>query len=218
MAVHKKAHPAAGKSKELRINTQIRAPKVKLVIEGKGIEILDTREAVRMAAEAGLDLVEVSPDQDPPVCKIINYGKWKYEQQKKKKDQARNQHIIQIKEIKMKPKIGDHDYQIKRKHGAEFLEAGDKVKVSLRFRGREIAHPELGMVLMNRFIEDLKDISSVETPPKMEGRQIVMVLSPSGKKKPAPSGTAAVPAPRKKEETGEEKADSEQNTAAPEAV
>jgi len=192
MAIQRKAHPTAPKTKELRINHQIRVPKVKLVTEGNGIEVFDTRDAIRMAAEAGLDLVEVSPDQDPPVCKIINYGKWKYEQTKKKKDQARNQHIIQIKEIKMKPKIGVHDYQIKCNHGAEFLEDGDKVKVSLRFRGREIAHPEIGMALMHRFIEDLKEISAVETPPKMEGRQIVMVLASTGKKKPTakPAGEA----------------------------
>lgn len=170
------------RTKEPRINSQIRVPKVRLVVEGSGIEVLDTRDALKLAEEQGLDLVEVSPDQDPPVCKIIDYGKYKYEQQKKKKDQAKNQHVIHIKEIKLKPKIGDHDYEIKRNQTLAFLDKGDKVKVSLRFRGREITHPELGMALMNRLTEDVKEVGQIETTPRMEGRQIIMVLTPMKKK------------------------------------
>ena len=159
---------------------------MRLVTEGKGIEVIDIRVALERAEQAGLDLVEVSPDQDPPVCKIIDYGKWKFEQQKKKKEQAKNQHTVSIKEIKMRPKIGDHDYDIKKRNAIGFLEKGDKVKVSLRFRGREITHPELGMKLMDRLAQDTSDISQVESPAKMEGRQIVMVLAPRSvaKKKP----------------------------------
>ena len=174
----RKSHKAPPRAKEPRTNRQIRADKVRLVTEGKGIEVIDIRVALERAEQAGLDLVEVSPDQDPPVCKIIDYGKWKFEQQKKKKEQAKNQHTVSIKEIKMRPKIGDHDYDIKKRNAIGFLEKGDKVKVSLRFRGREITHPELGMKLMDRLAQDASEISQVESPAKMEGRQIVMVLAP----------------------------------------
>ncbi|MBI41892.1 MAG: translation initiation factor IF-3 [Leptospiraceae bacterium] len=182
----RKSHKAPPRAKEPRTNRQIRADKVRLVTEGKGIEVIDIRVALERAEQAGLDLVEVSPDQDPPVCKIIDYGKWKFEQQKKKKEQAKNQHTVSIKEIKMRPKIGDHDYDIKKRNAIGFLEKGDKVKVSLRFRGREITHPELGMKLMDRLAQDAAEISQVESPAKMEGRQIVMVLAPKAgvKKKP----------------------------------
>lgn len=177
MAKRKSSRPQP-RVREPRTNQYIRADKVKLVVEGKGIEVVDLRDALNRAESLGLDLVEVSPDQDPPVCKIIDYGKWKFDQQKKKKEQAKNQHTISVKEIKLRPKIGDHDYDIKKRAAVGFLSKGDKVKVSLRFRGREITHPELGMELMNRMAEDAKEISVVEAPAKMEGRQIVMVLSP----------------------------------------
>ena len=166
------------RQRDPRTNRQIRAPRVKIVIEGEGIRELDTREALAMAQERGLDLVEVSPDQDVPVCKIIDFGKWKFEQQKKKKEQAKNQHTIKVKEIKLRPKIGQHDYEMKRNHALEFLEKGDKVKVSLRFRGREITHPELGMRLMEKIVKDVEAVGVVEAPAKMEGRQIVMVMGP----------------------------------------
>lgn len=172
-----------------RTNRQIRAPRVKVVIEGEGIREMDTRDALVLAQEKGLDLVEVSGDQETPVCKIIDFGKWKFEQQKKKKDQAKNQHTIKVKEIKLRPKIGQHDYEMKRNHAQQFLEKGDKVKVSLRFRGREITHPELGMRLMQQIAKDVEAVGVVETPPKMEGRQIIMVMGPrpgAVKKKPAP--------------------------------
>ncbi|MCB1164571.1 MAG: translation initiation factor IF-3 [Leptospiraceae bacterium] len=184
----RKSHKAPVRAKEPRTNRQIRADKVRLVTEGKGIEVIDIRVALERAEAAGLDLVEVSPDQDPPVCKIIDYGKWKFEQQKKKKEQAKNQHVVSIKEIKMRPKIGDHDYDIKKRNTLSFLEKGDKVKVSLRFRGREITHPELGMKLMHRLAQDASEISQIEAPAKMEGRQIVMVLAPKAAAKRKPTG------------------------------
>jgi len=172
-------------SKDPRINRQITNPKVRLVVEGKGTEVVDTRTAIEQAEARGLDLVEISPDQDPPVCKIVDFGKWKFEQQKRKKEQAKNQHVIQIKEIKLRPKVGKNDYDIKKNQAVSFLEKGDKVKVTLRFRGREIAHPELGMAIMNRLLTDVTEVATIETPAKMEGKQIVMVLSakPGLKKK-----------------------------------
>lgn len=146
-----------------------------------------------------MDLVEVSAGQDPPVCKIIDFGKWRFDQQKKKKQQAKNQHVVEIKEVKFKPKIGDHDYEIKRRKATEFLEEGDKVKVSLRFRGREIAHPEIGMALVHRFLKDLAALAAPESPPKMEGRQIVCFLAPTGvAKKKKPGGEGVKPPEEKK--------------------
>jgi len=171
-----------------RVNRQIDNPKVRIVVDGEGVRILDTRQALAMAEEQGLDLVEVSGNQDPPICKIIDFGKWKFEQQKKKKGQAKNQHIIHIKEIKMRPKIGTHDYEIKKRQALEFLTKGDKVKVSLRFRGREITHPELGMKVLEKLALDVAEMANIETPAKMEGKQIVMVLGlkPGVRRKPGP--------------------------------
>ena len=182
MQQHRNRPPS---SKDPRINRQITNPKVRLVVEGKGTEVVDTRTAIEQAEARGLDLVEISPDQDPPVCKIVDFGKWKFEQQKRKKEQAKNQHVIQIKEIKLRPKVGKNDYDIKKNQAVSFLEKGDKVKVTLRFRGREIAHPELGMAIMNRLLTDVTEVATIETPAKMEGKQIVMVLSakPGLKKK-----------------------------------
>lgn len=179
------------RQRDPRTNRQIRAPRVKVVVDGEGIREMDTRDALALAQEKGLDLVEVSGEQDTPVCKIIDFGKWKFEQQKKKKEQAKNQHTIKVKEIKLRPKIGQHDYEMKRNHALEFLEKGDKVKVSLRFRGREITHPELGMRLMEKIAKDVEAAGAVETPPKMEGRQIVMVMGPrpGAKKKPPPKAS-----------------------------
>jgi translation initiation factor IF-3 len=174
----KRPYPGSEKGKDTtRINRDIKSSRVRLVTEGSA-EIVSLQDALRMAEEQGLDLVEISPDQDPPVCKLINFGKWKFEQQKKKKEQSRHQHVIHIKEIKLRPKIGVHDYEIKKEQAADFLQKGDKVKVTLRFRGREIAHPELGAVILEKLTEDLKETGVVEAPPKMEGRQIVMVVAP----------------------------------------
>lgn len=168
---------APPRAKEPRINGRISAQKLRVIVENEA-RIYTREEALKVAQSMGLDLVEVSPDQDPPVCKIIDYGKYKYEQQKKKKEAAKNQHTIHIKEVKLRPKIADNDYELKRRNALSFLEQGDKVKVTLRFRGREITHPELGMRLMRRLAEDLKDFGVVEAHARQDGRQIVMVLAP----------------------------------------
>ena len=140
--------------------------------------VTTTRDALRMAEEAGLDLVEISPNADPPVCKILDYGKFKYEAQKKKNEARKKQKVIEVKEIKMRPGIDDHDYDVKMRAIHRFLEEGDKVKVTMRFRGRELAHQELGMDVLVRVRDDLQEVAKVEQMPRMEGRQMTMVMSP----------------------------------------
>ncbi len=169
--------------REPRINERIKALKVRVIIDGGGQpEVLERTEALRKAQEMGMDLVEISPNQDPPVCRIIDYGKYKFEQKKRKREQTRNQHQITTKEVKLRPKIANHDYELKVKHILGFLQRGDKVKVSVRFRGREITHAELGMDIMKRIVSDLKEHSTVELSAKMEGKQIILVLAPVASK------------------------------------
>jgi translation initiation factor IF-3 len=131
-----------------------------------------------MAEEAGLDLVEISPNATPPVCKIMDYGKYKYEQQKREAEARKKQKIIEVKEVKFRPNTDTHDYDVKMRNVLKFLEKGDKVKVTLRFRGREMAHQDLGRDLLNRVAEDVKEVGKVENMPKMEGRQMIMVIGP----------------------------------------
>ncbi len=135
-------------------------------------------EALALAAEAGLDLVEVSPNSEPPVCKILDYGKFKYQQQKRAAEARKKQKTVEVKEIKMRPTIDTHDYEVKLRNLRKFLSKGDKVKVTVRFRGRELAHTDLGRELMNRVQEDVGEEAKVELMPKMEGRQMVMILAP----------------------------------------
>ena len=142
------------------------------------VGVTPTREALRMAEEAGLDLVEISPNADPPVCKILDFGKWKYQEEKKKNAARKKQRVIEVKEIKLRPGIDDHDFEIKMRSVTRFLGEGDKVKVTLRFRGREMAHQELGYKLLQRVREDTGTIAKVEAEPMSEGRQIVMILAP----------------------------------------
>jgi len=142
------------------------------------VGVTTTREALRMAEEAGLDLVEISPNADPPVCKILDFGKWKYQEEKKKNAARKKQRVIEVKEIKLRPGIDDHDFDIKMRSMTRFLEEGDKVKVTLRFRGREMAHQHLGMDLLNRVQKDTEVFAKLEQYPKMEGRQMMMVLAP----------------------------------------
>jgi translation initiation factor IF-3 len=137
-----------------------------------------TIDAIRRAIEAGLDLVEVSPNADPPVCKILDFGKLKYQEQKKKNEARKKQKTIDIKEIKLRPNIDDHDYDVKMRSAKRFIDEGDKVKVTLRFRGRELAHQELGSQVLERVRGDLDGIAKVEQFPKMEGRQLIMVMAP----------------------------------------
>jgi translation initiation factor IF-3 len=154
-------------------------PTVRLVNEdGSMVGITPTREALRLAEEAGLDLVEISPNADPPVCKILDFGKWKYQEEKKKNAARKKQKVIEVKEIKLRPGIDDHDFRIKMRSMTRFLAEGDKVKVTLRFRGREMVHQELGAKVLDRVKEEMDAKAKVEQFPRLEGRQMVMVLAP----------------------------------------
>ena len=162
-----------------RFNEFIQSPKVRVIDEnGENLGVMYTREAIEQAAEVGLDLVEVSPNADPPVAKFLDVGKFKYEAQKKANQARKSQKTQEIKEIKMRPNIDDHDYDVKMRSIHKFIAEGDKVKVTLRFRGRELAHGELGMRLLQRVQEDTTEDAKVEQYPRMEGRQMLMVLSP----------------------------------------
>ena len=145
---------------------------------GNMVGIVGRNEALAMASDVGLDLVEVAPNADPPVCKILDFGKFKYEEQKKKNEARKKQKIIEVKEIKLRPSIDDHDYDVKVRSMVNFIEEGDKVKVTMRFRGRELAHQELGMDVLVRVKDDLDEIAKVEQMPRMEGRQMTMVVAP----------------------------------------
>ncbi|WP_439579502.1 translation initiation factor IF-3 [Elioraea sp.] len=162
-----------------RVNEDIRIPQVRLIgADGEMIGVLPTRDALWRAREVGLDLVEISPNADPPVCKILDFGKYKYEQQKKKNEAKKKQKVVEIKEIKIRPNIDDHDYDVKMRQAKSFIGEGDKVKVTLRFRGRELAHVDLGMRVLERVKGELDEIAKVEQMPRMENRQMIMVLTP----------------------------------------
>ena len=145
---------------------------------GEMVGVVSIRDALIAAEEAGLDLVEVSPNADPPVCKILDYGKFKYEAQKRANEARKKQKIIEVKEIKMRPNIDDNDYDVKMRSARRFLEEGDKVKVTMRFRGREMAHQDIGMNVLIKVRDDLVEMAKVEQMPKLEGRQMIMVLAP----------------------------------------
>lgn len=162
-----------------RVNEEIDVKDVRLIdAEGENVGVVSTRDALAMATTAGLDLVEISPNADPPVCKILDYGKFKYEAQKKKNEAKKKQKVIEVKEVKLRPNIDDNDYDVKMRNMRRFLDEGDKVKVTLRFRGREMAHQDLGMKVLERVREGLGDQAKVEQFPKMEGRQMIMVMAP----------------------------------------
>ncbi|MCA3278047.1 MAG: translation initiation factor IF-3 [Roseomonas sp.] len=162
-----------------RINDEIRVPQVRLIDDaGEMIGVMSAREALIRAYDVGLDLVEISPNAVPPVCKILDYGKYKYEQQKKANEARKKQKVVEIKEIKVRPNIDDHDYDVKMKQMKNFIGEGDKVKVTLRFRGREMAHQELGVKVLERIRGDLIELVKVEQMPKLENRQMVMVVAP----------------------------------------
>ena len=173
-----RAPPVASKDGP-RINDDIRNAQIQLIDQtGDNKGTVETVLAIRMAQEAGMDLVEIAPNGSPPVCKIMDYGKYKYSAQKKAAEARKRQKIVEIKEIKLRPMIDDHDYDVKMRAMKKFLGEGDKVKVTLRFRGREMAHQNLGMELLNRIQKDTETIAKMEQYPKMEGRQMMMVLSP----------------------------------------
>lgn len=164
---------------EPRINDEITAREVRLIdAEGKQVGIVKIQEALEMAAEATLDLVEVAPQANPPVCKIMDYGKFKFQQSKKAAEARKKQKQIEVKEVKFRPGTEDHDYQVKLRNAKRFLEAGDKVKITLRFRGREIAHRDIADALLDRIEQDLAQLSNVEQRPRLEGRQVTMVMAP----------------------------------------
>ena len=166
-----------------RTNEQILASEVRVISStGQQLGIISIREALNHAEDEGCDLVEVSPDARPPVCKIIDYGKLKYKEQKSKKEAKKKQKTIEVKEIKMRPGIDKHDYQVKVKALAKFIGGGNKVKVSMRFRGREMEHQNLGFDLLKRLTEEVSDYAKVEVPPKGEGKQIMMILVPQMEK------------------------------------
>ena len=162
-----------------RVNRQIRSPKIRLIDEeGNMIGVVTVSEGLRRAEEAGLDLVEISPNVDPPVCKVTDFGKLKYENQKKKTAAKKKQKVITVKEVKVRPGIEENDFQVKLRSVIKFLNEGDKVKVTLRFRGREIAHEEFGLKVLERIRDEVAEISKVEHQPKKEGRQMIMILGP----------------------------------------
>nr|WP_214644933.1 translation initiation factor IF-3 [Tritonibacter litoralis] len=146
--------------------------------EGENVGVVHPAKAMQMAADAGLDLVEISPNATPPVCKIMDFGKFKYEQQKRESEARKKQKTIEVKEVKFRPNTDTHDYEVKMRNVFKFLEKGDKVKVTLRFRGREMAHQNLGRELLLRVAEDIKEVGKVENMPKMEGRQMIMMIGP----------------------------------------
>lgn len=164
---------------EHSINEEIRDREVRVVSDdGAQLGIMSSRDALKLAMERNLDLVKIAPSATPPVCKIMDYGKFRFEQAKKQKEAKKNQHVVEIKEIQLSLNIDTHDFQTKANHAIRFLKSGNKVKVSIRFRGREMAHPELGNVIMDRFAEAVSEYSTVEKPAKLEGRHMLMFVAP----------------------------------------
>ncbi len=171
--------PDKGKKDGLRVNREIRAAQVRVIDEaGEMLGVMSVPEAIRLAEDRGLDLLEIAPTASPPTCKIMDHGKYKYENKKKQAAARKKQVIVQIKEIQMRPRTDQHDFETKMRHGRRFLLDGDKVKISLRFLGREMAHQEEGFKLLSRAVEFIKDIGMVEAPPKMEGKQMFCMLAP----------------------------------------
>ncbi len=170
-------------TKELEVNEQIRDKEVRVVdADGTQLGIMPIKDARTRAEKQNLDLVKIAPQANPPVCKIIDYGKYRFEQSKREKEQRKNQKVVEIKEVRLSLNIDTHDFEFKRNNALRFLSEGDKVKVSIRFRGRELGHPELGKEMMDRFAESLKDCSSVERPAKLDGRSMLMFLAPKPQK------------------------------------
>jgi translation initiation factor IF-3 len=173
-------------ARDVRINREIRAKEVRVIDpEGKQLGILPVFEALRLATNSELDLVEVSSKSEPPVCRIMDYGKFKYQQSKKAHDAKKKQVVVHLKEVKMRPKTEEHDFQFKLRHIERFLKEGNKTKVTVVFRGRELAHPDLGRNMLSRITEESKEWGKVELAPKFEGRNFIMVLAPLQSQKPA---------------------------------
>ena len=164
---------------QIRINHRIRVPEVRVIgADGGMLGVMPTHEALRLASESGLDLVEVNPKAEPPVCKVLDFGKFKYEEKKKAAEQRRKQAVVEIKELKLRPKTDDHDLDTKLRHGRRFIEAGYKVKITVRFRGREIAHPEEAQKQLDYLVQHLEDVANVEVRPAMEGKSMTLIIAP----------------------------------------
>jgi translation initiation factor IF-3 len=167
----------------LRINEEIRAREVRVVAdEGEQLGIMSGRDALNLALERHMDLVEIAPNAKPPVCRIMDYGKYRYEQQKRDKEARKKQKSFDIKEVKLRPGIEDHDFDVKFKNAVRFLEDGDKVKITIMFRGRELSHPELGEVLLIKMAKQLEDLAIIERAAKLEGKNMIMIVSPKANK------------------------------------
>lgn len=168
----------------MKVNREIRAPKVRVIgSTGEQVGIVPLYEALTMAEEEGLDLVEIVPGSSPPVCKIMNFGKFRYDQSKREKENKKATHQIKVKEVKLKPNIDVHDLETKTRHARDFLASGNKVKITCTFRGREMMHPEIGEKIVREMCQELEEISMAESPPKLMGRMLLVVLSPVAKKK-----------------------------------
>jgi translation initiation factor IF-3 len=169
--------------RRLRVNEMIRVKEVRLIDpEGKQLGIMSIEEARQVAEDYGLDLVEVAPDSRPPVCKIMDYGRWRYQQAKRSQEARRRQHIIQVKEVKLRPKTDEHDFQFKLRHIRRFLSSGNKAKVTVVFRGREMEHPERGEAILERVAQEVQDVGRIEQLPRFEGRGMSMVLAPNSQR------------------------------------
>ncbi len=198
-----------------RVNNRIRAPQVRLIDEnGAQLGIVQLREALTLAEQRGLDLMEVAPNAVPPVCRIVDYGKFRYEQTKKDREARKNQKQAELKEVRLKPKTDDHDLEVKAKQARKFLLGGDKVKFTVRFRGREIFHPDIGREMLEQMAEDLRDVAIVEQRPLMEGRALSFLLAPNTKAKqqrerpqPQPQRAEQAPAAQRAEQAPAEPAD-----------
>lgn len=178
-AIRRPMRPVAPEKDGPRVNEEIRIREVQLIDQdGQNHGVMGIRDALALAQEAGLDLVEISPNSAPPVCKILDYGRFKYLNQKKAAEARKKQKVVEVKEIKLRPGIDDHDYEVKTRAMHRFFEEGDKVKVTLRFRGREMAHQDIGYKLLMRLREEMAPVAKVEAEPMMEGRQMIMVLAP----------------------------------------
>lgn len=168
---------------DMRINEEIRAREVRVTSEdGEQLGIMSGRDALALAIEKNLDLVEISPNAKPPVCRILDYGKHRYEQQKRQKEVRKKQKIVDVKEVKLRPGIEDHDFNVKLKNAVKFLTAGDKVKVTIMFRGRELTHPEIGQALLEKMADRIKDLATIERKAKLEGRNMIMIVAPKNNK------------------------------------
>ncbi|HVD48345.1 MAG TPA: translation initiation factor IF-3 [Candidatus Limnocylindria bacterium] len=183
--------------KELRINDQIRSSEVRLIDDQNNqLGVLSLDAALRIASEKGLDLVEVAPQAQPPVCRLMDYGRFKFETIKKEKDQRRKQNVTKLKEMKLRPKVAEHDFQTKFKGLRQFLEAGEKVKVTIMFRGREMVHQDIGRRILDRVADDAKNFAMVERAPLLEGKNLFMILAPTRQAVAAASAAAAQSAPK----------------------